>query len=174
MKPAVPIEVDERTGAWTTDGMPMIYMPRHFFLNNHVAVEKALGCDVYAKQLYDAGYLSAWQWCERESVTHGLRGVDVFLHYMQRVSQRGWAQFTVVSVDENTGAATVRLDNSVFVFQEPRPEGEKTCYMFAGWFPGALEWAGQNTGKKWRLRGREVQCACEGAHGHCLFEVMPI
>jgi predicted hydrocarbon binding protein len=173
MKPAVPIEVDEQTGVWTTDGMPMIYMPRHFFLNNHAAVEEKLGRDVYAKQLYDATYLSAWQWCERESVTHGLRGVDVFRHYMKRVSQRGWAQFTVVSVDENTGAAIVRLDNSIFTFREPKPRGQRVCYMFAGWFPGALEWAGKNTGKPWKLTSSEVQCACDGPHDHCLFEVTP-
>lgn len=173
MKPAIPIDVDERTGVWTTDGMPMIYMPRHFFLNNHSAVEAALGRDVYAKQLYDAGYLSAWQWCERESKTHGIRGVDVFRHYMKRVSQRGWAQFTIVAVDEGAGAATVRLDNSVFTFLEPRPEGKMTCYMFAGWFPGALEWAAKDTGKAWKLKGREVQCACDGEHDHCLFEITP-
>lgn len=172
MKPAVSIEVDEQTGIWTTDGMPMIYMPRHFFLNNHVAVEKALGREVYAKQLYDAGYLSAWQWCERESVTHGLRGVDVFRHYMKRVSQRGWAQFTIVSVDDDTGAATVRLDHSIFIFQEPKSEKSRVCYMFAGWFPGALEWAGKNSDKLWKLQSREVQCACDGTHDHCLFEIM--
>jgi predicted hydrocarbon binding protein len=92
---------------------------------------------------------------------------------MKRVSQRGWAQFTVVSVDENTGAAIVRLDNSIFTFREPKPLGEKVCYMFAGWFPGALEWAGKNTGKSWKLTSSEVQCACEGKHDHCLFEVKP-
>jgi predicted hydrocarbon binding protein len=173
MKPAVPIDVDGQTGIWTTDGMPMIYMPRHFFLNNHVSVEKALGRAVYEKQLYDATYLSAWQWCERESATHGLTGVDVFRHYMKRVSQRGWAQFSIVSVDESTGAAVVRLDNSIFTFQEPRPASGDVCYMFAGWFPGALEWAGKNTGKNWKLASREVQCACDGSHDHCLFEITP-
>jgi hypothetical protein len=39
----VPIEVDERTGVWSVDGMPMILVPRHFFLNNHLAAESALG-----------------------------------------------------------------------------------------------------------------------------------
>ena len=43
MKPQVPIEVDESTGVWTTDGLPMLYVPRHFFVNNHTAIEEALG-----------------------------------------------------------------------------------------------------------------------------------
>ena len=39
MKPEVPIEVDSATGEWSVDGVPMILVPRHFFLNNHLAVE---------------------------------------------------------------------------------------------------------------------------------------
>lgn len=171
--PSIAIEVDPDTGIWTTDGMPMIYMPRHFFLNNHLAVEQALGRDVYARQLYDAGYRSAWQWCERESKTHGLRGLDVFRHYMKRVSQRGWAQFTISTLNEQTGAATVRLDHSVFIYGEGNATGARVCYMFAGWMPGSLEWAAQDSGKSWKLVGEEVQCACEKEHDHCLFEIRP-
>lgn len=172
--PAIPIDVDPQSGVWTTDGMPMIYMPRHFFLNNHRAVEEGLGRDVYAKLLYDAGYRSAWQWCDREAVTHALRGVDVFRHYMKRISQRGWAQFSIVSVDEKTGAAVVRLDHSVFTYGQEKPTGRRVCYMFAGWFPGALEWAAQDMGLNWKLTSEETQCAADGAHDHCLFEVAPI
>ena len=42
MKPSLPIDVDEHTGVWRTDGLPMLYVPRHFFTNNHVAIEAAL------------------------------------------------------------------------------------------------------------------------------------
>ena len=35
-----------------TDGLPMLYVPRHFFTNNHLAVEAALGRDRYAEILY--------------------------------------------------------------------------------------------------------------------------
>ena len=41
--PKLPINVDETTGVWSTDGLPMIYVPQHFFVNNHKAVEEALG-----------------------------------------------------------------------------------------------------------------------------------
>ena len=47
---------------WSTDGLPMLYVPRHFSVNNHVAVEEALGAERYAAILYEAGYKSAWQW----------------------------------------------------------------------------------------------------------------
>lgn len=171
--PQVPIEVDSDTGVWSTDGIPMIYMPRHFFTNHHIAVEKALGPEAYAEILYEPGHRSAWQWCEREAKTHGLRGVDVFRHYMRRLSQRGWGQFAVQAVDEETGAARVRVDHSVFVYGHGPGAGRRVCYTFASWFPGALEWAGQDIGRRWKLRGAEVQCACEGIADHCVFETRP-
>jgi hypothetical protein len=48
--PSVPIKIDPDTGIWSTDGLPMIYMPRHFFVNNHLAIEAALSEEVYAQQ----------------------------------------------------------------------------------------------------------------------------
>ena len=77
MAPELPIEVDSETGVWTSDALPMLYVPRHFFINNHVAVEEALGVEKYAEILYHAGYKSAWHWCEKEAELHGLVGVEV-------------------------------------------------------------------------------------------------
>jgi hypothetical protein len=37
-KPEVDIRVDDVTGRWSVDGLPMILVPQHFFLNNHYAV----------------------------------------------------------------------------------------------------------------------------------------
>ena len=48
MNPQLPIDVDAQTGIWTTDGLPMIYVPRHFFVNNHVETEAVVGREVYA------------------------------------------------------------------------------------------------------------------------------
>ncbi len=172
VKPEIPIQVDPATGVWSTDGLPMIYMPRHFFVNNHLAVEAALGEAVYARQLYDAGHKSAWVWCETEAATHNLEGLEVFHHYMRRISQRGWGQFTVVSVDGESGAADVLLDHSVFVEHCGTDTGRKLCYMYAGWFAGSLEWAGQATGRGFTLTSREALCRASGAE-HCLFEVRP-
>jgi len=163
MQPQVPIEVSERTGEWSVDGIPMILVPRHFFLNNHLAIEQALGREKYADLLFHAGYKSAYTWCEKEARTHGLAGMAVFHHYMKRLSQRGWAQFEVQSVNEATGAARVHVRHSVFAVEK---SGKKSCYMFRGWFPGSLEFV---TGNKNSLRSEEVQCAAEGAD-YCIFE----
>ncbi len=167
MQPQVPIEVDDATGEWAVDAIPMILVPRHFFLNNHLAVEAALGRSRYEEILFEAGYRSAYTWCEKEARTHGLDGIEVFHHYMKRLSQRGWAQFTVESVDPISGAARVAVRNSVFT--KAAGTAGKACYMFRGWFPGSLEFV---TGKKNSLKSEELQCAAEGAD-YCIFESKP-
>lgn len=96
MQPQLPIEVDPETGVWTTDALPMLYVPRHFFTNNHAAVEEALGRDAYAEILYQAGYKSAYHWCDKEAKLHGMSGMAVFEHYLKRLSQRGWGLFSIV------------------------------------------------------------------------------
>lgn len=171
MKPQLPIEVDEVTGVWTTDSLPMLYVPRHFFVNNHVAIEEALGREKYAKQLYDAGYKSAYYWCDKEAAQHQLSGMDVFAHYLRRLSQRGWGLFAFESADAETGHARITLHHSSFVLQQPETR-DKLCYMFAGWFAGAMDWVADNTGKRYRTVSRETQCAGEG-HSHCVFTVEP-
>ena len=169
MKPQVPIEVDDATGAWSVDGLPMILVPRHFFVNNHAAVEEALGQERYAAILFEAGHRSAYVWCEKEARTHGLEGVEVFHHYMKRLSQRGWGRFSVDSIDAERGAARVRVAHSVFV-AERRTPGRKSCTMFRGWFPGALEFVAASAGRRLKLACNEVQCASEG-HQDCIFVI---
>ena len=150
----------------------MILVPRHFFLNNHVAIEAALGVEKYSGILFGAGHKSAYAWCEMEAKTHGLKGVEVFHHYMKRLSQRGWAQFTVESIAPHAGRARVVVRNSVFVAgHQGKPR--KTCTMFRGWFPGALEFVAAAAGKRLKLTSTEVRCAAEGRHDHCVFETKP-
>jgi predicted hydrocarbon binding protein len=171
LKPQVPIQVDAATGEWSVDGIPMILVPRHFFLNNHLAFESALGLEAYSKLLFDAGHKSAYVWCEKEAATYGLKGAEVFHHYMKRLSQRGWGQFRVESVDPQTGRARVQVRHSVFAVER---KNAKTCYMFRGWFPGSLELVGSLLGKKFRLTSEEIQCAAEGGQDHCIFETGPV
>ena len=187
MKPLIPIEVDEATGVWTTDGLPMVYVPRHFFVNNHTAIEEALGREKYAKLLYDAGYKSAYFWCASEAKTHGLAGLPVFEHYLKRLSQRGWGQFRFQTVDARSGAAEIRLENSLFVLAQAASMANATgaaqataaaspaatrCYMFAGWFAGAMDWVLETSGAHVKTHSGEVHCGGDG-HSHCLFRVSP-
>jgi hypothetical protein len=173
-KPAVSIEVDDATGVWRVDGIPMILVPRHFFVNNHTAIESALGEPRYAQQLFEAGHKSAYVWCQKEARSHGLEGIAVFHHYMKRLSQRGWGQFRVEAIDAESGRARVRVDHSVFVLEHGGGAPRKTCTMFRGWFPGALEFVGVLSGKRWKLASTEIQCAAEGRHDHCVFETIPV
>ena len=174
MNPQVPIEVDAGTGQWSVDGVPMILVPRHFFVNNHVAVEGALGVRKYSEILFAAGRKSAYAWCEMEAKTHGLKGVEVFHHYMKRLSQRGWGQFKVETVDPESGRARIRVEHSVFVPQNKGGAPRKTCYMFRGWFPGSLEFVAASAGKRLKLASTEIQCVAEGRHEQCVFETVPV
>ena len=72
-QPQVPIEVDDASGRWFVDNLPMILVPQHFFLNNHFALEQALGPAEYARVLAPAGHRSAYFWCEREADTTSCR-----------------------------------------------------------------------------------------------------
>jgi predicted hydrocarbon binding protein len=169
MKPQVPIEVDDATGVWSTDGLPMLYVPRHFFMNNHRAVEAALGPQRYSEIIYDAGYTSARTWCEREAKTHNLEGMKVFEHYLARISQRGWGQFSFTAASAVTGIADIKLTHSAFALAEPKSEG-KVCTMFSGWFAGAMDWGTGSAANERASICSEVQCQAEG-HDHCLFAV---
>lgn len=175
-QPQVPIEVDDASGVWSVDGLPMILVPRHFFINNHVATEAALGGARYADLLFHAGHRSAYAWCEHEARAHGLKGGDVFHHYMRRLSQRGWGRFAVESVAPAAGRARISVVNSVFVLAQAvsgEPVPRSTCYMFRGWFAGALEFVCTQLGQRLALASEEIQCAAAGQHNRCVFETSP-
>ncbi len=171
--PEMPIEVDSETGVWTTDALPMLYVPRHFFVNNHRAIEDEIGPERYADILYKAGYKSAWYWCEKEAELHGLEGQEVFEHYMRRLSQRGWGLFTIEQLDIEAGTARVRLDHSAFVYQYGKVN-RKVDYMFTGWFAGAMDQIAEALGYDVKTQAVQTQSAAEEGVEYGLFEVTPI
>jgi predicted hydrocarbon binding protein len=167
--PEVPISVDPATGIWSTDGLPMLYMPRHFFVNYYTMMDEALGPERHAELLYAASHKSAFEWAEAEALTHRLGGLDVFRHYLKRLSQRGWGRFTITEADVPLGVARVRVDNSAFALQlghRSRPQ----CSMFSGSLAGCLDWAAGNLGQPLGFKARETQCMSTGQVA-CLFEV---
>ncbi len=173
MAPELPIEVDSETGVWTTDALPMLYVPRHFFINNHVAVEEALGAETYAEILYHAGYKSAWHWCEKEAELHDLKGVEVFEHYMTRLSQRGWGHFITEDIDLDTGTARVRLEHSAFVYQLGKVD-RKVEYMFTGWFAGSMDQILAARGSALRTVAEQTQSGAEEGCDVGYFVVKPL
>jgi hypothetical protein len=168
--PQVPIDVDPDTGVWRTDGLPMLYVPRHFFMTNHAMIESALGLETYARCLYQAGYQAAYAWCAHEAKVQGLSGMAVFYHYMRRLSQRGLGLFDATGVDESTGCGPVVLRHSCFVLHFGTNARRKLCYMCAGWPAGALNWVATAAGKHSKVQATETLCAGEG-HDHCEFLV---
>jgi len=171
-KPEVDIQVDESTGRWSVDSLPMILVPQHFFLNNHYAVEKALGATELERILRPAGYRSAYVWCQKEAEFHKLTGEQVFRHYLKRLSQRGWAQFHIEDFDQQRGTADVVVRNSAMIDPSHVQQKRKCCYMFAAWFEGAFDYVAKHEGQI-SHQAREIYCAAEGEHDHCRFEVRP-
>jgi predicted hydrocarbon binding protein len=93
---------------------------------------------------------------------------------MARLSRRGWAQFSVLDHDPETGRTRVRADSSAFVLDQGPEAERKVCYMFLGWFAGALEAVSRDLGTAFpALQAEELHCAAEGIHDHCLFELRP-
>lgn len=163
--PAVQIEVDPHTGGWSTDGMPMLYVPRHFLMGLIRVVREALGEDA-AQRHFDASCAAAaYRWCELEAGRTGLTGIAVFHHYMSRLSERGWGRFDGSGIDPATGTGRVVLRDSSFV-ADAGPTGRKECRFCAAWAPGALAWVSDTEQRGWRLAGHEARCAAEG-FPHC-------
>ncbi len=172
--PEVPIDVDPETGIWRTDGLPMIYLPRHFLVNNHVAVEEALGRDTYREILRAATEKSALHWCRAEAKTHGLTPEATFRHYFKRLSQRGWGQFSVDRLDPSRGVCRITLRNSVFTLEASASSPTPRCYMFEGFVTGAFRFVADPEGSASAPSPpacSERQCAGDHAHDHCVFEV---
>ena len=165
------------TGVWTTDALPMLYVPRHFFTNNHTAVEEALGLDTYAEILYKAGYKSAYFWCDKEAKQHGLAGMAVFEHYLKRLSQRGWGIFTITEADPSSSHARIELHHSSFVLAQPGKVRQAVLHvrrLVRGRDGlGQRHRAGRLARRGRRLIPTRTQCAAEG-HDHCVFEVSPL
>ena len=171
--PEMPIQVDDETGVWTTDALPMLYVPRHFFVNNHMAIEKEMGAEKYAEILYRAGYKSAYYWCEKEAECHGIAGDEIFHHYMKRLSQRGWGLFITEALDVAAGTAKVRLENSAFVYQYGKVN-RMVDYMFTGWFSGAIDQVAKSLGYETRTLSEQTQCAAQDGCDVGYFEVKPV
>jgi len=170
--PDISIEVDDETGHWSTDGVPMIYTPRAFFVNIQTAVEEAIGIAAYRDRLYRAAYDATRQWCDTQAALHGLSGPAVFRHYLDRLSRRGWGRFSLVEADWEAGAARARLDHSAIAAGLGKA-GRRVCYMFDGAFAAAMDWVGSSMGHAWRTSCTEVQCAGEKEADHCMFAVTP-
>ena len=169
MQPAVPIDVDDTTGIWRTDGLPMVYLPRHFLVNNHLAVEAALGRETYRAILRASTAKSAIEWCEAQVRVKGLEREAAFRHYFQRLSQRGWGQFSIDVLDIAGRRGSIGLKNSIFALEAGQQRGQRVCYMFEGFITGAFSFL-LGIVDPTAVECEETYCACDGRHDHCHFD----
>jgi Domain of unknown function (DUF5943)/V4R domain len=173
MQPVVPIDVDETSGIWRTDGLPMVYLPRHFLVNNHLAVEEALGREAYLAILRTATAKSAVEWCQAQVRGKGFDPEVTFRHYFERLSQRGWGQFSIDALDTTDRRGSISLRNSIFALEAgqraAQAAGDRVCYMFEGFVTGAFSFLFGNSVAMPSVEAQETQCACEG-HDHCRFD----
>lgn len=168
--PEVAIDVDPDTGIWRTDNLPMVYLPRHFLVNNHRAVEEALGLDAYGTILRAATEKSALHWCEVQARTYHLDREQTFHRYFQRLSQRGWGRFTVEALDAAAGRGRMRLDQSIFALEYGAGMDRRVCYMFEGFMTGAFRFLINRPGEAARVGCRETCCAAHDNTQHCGFD----
>ncbi len=169
-EPQVPIEVDPGTGIWTTNGLPMMYLPRHFMVNMQQAIEAAMGAEAYRAILYKSCHLSALQWCRAEAKTHDLSPEETFRHYLKRMSQRGHGQVEIASLDIAAGKAEVIVRNSAYALGYGAGAGRRVCYVFEGSFAGGMAYVLEASGIAGEPACRETACFAEGAL-ECRFAV---
>jgi len=154
----------------TLDTVPMVLMPRWFFVGILKRVVAEAGVDAAAKIYYQAGYEGAYNW-SKVQIDKGLSGSAVMEQYLGSMTNRGWGRFEIISLDEANGRGVFRLHNSALAL-----ELEQTEVVSCLWVPGALAGSMQViSGLKddsLKIRGREVQCLSTGAP-FCEYIVLP-
>ena len=174
MQPAVKIEVDEASGIWRTDGLPMVYVPRHFMVNMHREIEETLGRAEYQAMLERSGAKSARFWCQSQADLLGLPAPEIVAHYLQRLSERGWGRFALTALDPEGLSAEVTLHDSIYVLESKGQSDTPTCYMFEGFLIGAMQFLCDARGVDTPvITCRESACAAMGAP-ECRFEVRAV
>ncbi|MGI4801623.1 MAG: DUF5943 domain-containing protein [Janthinobacterium lividum] len=171
MQPKVDIDVNETTGTWVSDGLPMLYVPRHFMVNVHDEVADALGRDAYQAVLERAGSKSAYFWCKKRDELERMGGVKAFQHYLERLTARGWGQFEIEDLDIASGLGRIRLRNSIYVLESRQKAEHPVCYMFEGFFIGGFRYLLEEQGTpRQSITCREIQCEAMG-FDHCRFDL---
>ena len=166
----VPIDVDPKTGIWSVDGLPMILIPRHYWAQIMQEVEAKLGLEETSQLYFSGTYKAAYFWCEQEASTHNLSGVDVFSHYMKRMSQRGHGRITIEQIEPLAGTALLHIENSAVALAYGSDFGRNVCHFFNGAFCGGLEFVAAQAGRSMKLESSELQCQANGSE-YCVFKV---
>jgi len=110
----------------------------------------------------------------QQAAHYGLSGIAVLEHYLARISQRGWGQFSLGHHDLMAGTARVELRHSAFVLTREPADHARHCAVFESWIAAGLEVCCEQQGMPKKLFAQEVQCAGDGRASHCEFRVAPV
>jgi predicted hydrocarbon binding protein len=142
------------------DTVPMILMPRWFFVGIMQRVVAEAGSDTASKIYYAAGYEGAYNW-SKVQIEKGLRGSDILQQYLGSMTHRGWGHFEILHFDESTGRGSFRLHNSALALELGRA-GEAGCLWVPGALAGSMQVILEHNGSALKVRGKETQCLSTG------------
>jgi len=152
------------------DTVPMVLMPRWFFVGILKRVVAEAGADTAARIYYQAGYEGAYNW-SRVQTDKGLKGSAVMEQYLGSMTSRGWGRFEIISLDEANGRGVFRLHNSALALELDRTEAAG-CLWVPGALAGSMQVISGFEDDSLKIRGREVQCLATGAP-YCEYIVGP-
>ena len=167
----VPVEFEPQTGRWTSDGHPMILIPRRFFVFIQMEAERRFGIEPTRALYEDATRLAANVWCRNTMERYGLDGTQVFRLYLERVSNRGMGLFSLRHLDEAAGTARIDLRNSIMVAEYGPTANRCVCYSFASAFAGAMEVIHERAGRVFTKVYSHEDCCASNGSDHCSFAV---
>jgi len=154
------------------DTVPMVLMPRWFFVAIKKQVEKLSGDDISKKVYYNAGYEGAILWAQTQIKEAGLSGKAIMEQYLGSASMRGWGRFTILSFEMDAGKGHFQLYNSA-VAEETGHSVGTVCDHLPGSLAGAFQAILDHDGKTLKVIGREIKCICQGDQ-RCEFIVEPL
>lgn len=141
--------------------VPMILMPRWFFVGIMNRVVERAGRETAAGIYYDAGYQGAYDW-GKVQLEAGLTGRAVMEQYLGSMTSRGWGRFEIVAMDIPAGRGTFRVHDSALAL-ELGAAGAEACLWHPGAMAGCFQVILDHQGIDLKVRGRETSCLAHGA-----------
>jgi predicted hydrocarbon binding protein len=154
------------------DTVPMVLMPRWFFVAIKKQIEKLSGDDISKQVYYNAGYEGATLWAQTQIKEAGLSGKAIMEQYLGSASMRGWGRFAILSFKKDEGKGHFQLYNSA-VAEETGHSDRTVCDHLPGSLAGAFQAILDHDGKTLKVIGRETKCICQGDQW-CEFIVEPL
>lgn len=160
----IPVEIDESSGEWRMDGMPMLLLPREEMARLQGTVTGGP-----AEAAWQAvARRSAYNWCAAEAERTGSDPVTVFEGYLDNLSRRGWGRFELLYCRPDDCGAGVRVYNSPFALAPG--SGSRACRTFVAWLEGAMNWACSDPNL---AAIAEERCCASGGAEACEFVIRP-